>query len=181
INSSSSSFVAIVSSSGQVIFSVLPICRPHDVLRFLKKQASLTNLVNHLAVQMLKPPKIVITNIDEDPSVRRNRHRQKIAEICALCCILLINWIMAISKSCSVFGIFGGIITSVITLMQYCLLVKTSFAVHFRPKVTTAKPPHYQEHLSLVNSLRWTAGGLARCCTCVQTRLGSKVAATQPS
>lgn len=34
---------------------------------------------------MLKPPKIVITNIDEDPQARRNRKRQKIAEFSGEC------------------------------------------------------------------------------------------------
>ena len=29
---------------------------------------------------MLKPPKIVITNIDEDPAIKRQRRRRKIAE-----------------------------------------------------------------------------------------------------
>lgn len=31
---------------------------------------------------MLKPPKIVITNIDEDPAIRRERKRKKITELC---------------------------------------------------------------------------------------------------
>ena len=31
---------------------------------------------------MLKPPKIVITNIDEDPDVRKDRRRKAIVEIC---------------------------------------------------------------------------------------------------
>lgn len=41
-----------------------------------------SNLLLGNSFQMLKPPKIVITNIDEDPAVRRDGRRKKIAEIC---------------------------------------------------------------------------------------------------
>lgn len=40
----------------------------------------LTKPNTQISKQMLKPPKIVITNIDEDPAIKRQRRRRKIAE-----------------------------------------------------------------------------------------------------
>lgn len=97
----------------------------------------------------------------------------------ALIILLLVNFGLCLSRLCLVFGMLSGIVTSLITIMQYIFFVKTSFASHFGPK---QKRPHYTEQLSLVNSLRWSIGSLAKCSTCVQSELhgglSNKVTAT---
>lgn len=99
----------------------------------------------------------------------------------ALVILLLVNFGLCLSRLCLVFGMLSGIVTSLITIMQYIFFVKTSFASHFGPK---QKRPHYTEQLSLVNSLRWSIGSLAKCSACVQSELhgglSNKVTATSP-
>ncbi|KAH9528265.1 uncharacterized protein LOC124498191 [Dermatophagoides farinae] len=119
---------------------------------------------------MLKIPKIIITNVDEDPSIKKELKRKKLFELCAIIGIIVINWIMVISKSCFIFGVLSGIITTLITIIQYILFIKTHFAVHFGAKrptdETMIEHGHHHHHHNYENpsifSLRWILSRIAK-------------------
>ncbi|KAH9416382.1 hypothetical protein DERP_000887 [Dermatophagoides pteronyssinus] len=108
---------------------------------------------------MFKIPKIIITNVDEDPSIKKELKRKKLVEFCG------INWIMVISKSCFIFGVLSGIITTLITIIQYILFMKTHFAVHFGAKrsndQTMIEHGGYH-HYDNPYTIRWIMGRIAK-------------------
>ncbi|KAF7490319.1 hypothetical protein SSS_03422 [Sarcoptes scabiei] len=105
---------------------------------------------------MFRVPKIVVTNIDEDPNVRKQSARKRIIELCVVGGMILTIWILVIGKSCLIYGLLIAIILTIIIIIQYVFFIKTSWAVHFGAKRNTAT--YYEP----IFTLRWTLARIHR-------------------